>query len=1450
MITFWVLGRLEDDAASAGGTGVWDAGSGLRMARLVVPLTALALLAAIPQSAYGQEPNLLRNPGFEQVPGVSAQATQGLLPSEWSSNLGDMGADTYSAVPVGHGGFYGLHPDNLYPGEHYNHFTDARAAEGVRFVAMSGTHSETIFQSLGEPLVAGRHYEVRGHLRRSTAPLTGGMNVYLTTAPDDLPPEYRVGTLSAPVLPVGDADWEMRTMVFRAPANAEALGWIVFRPEAAAQYLALDNFSLAPLPAIRVEEVSAEGDTELANGDTVSFGAVPFGTPAVRKTLRITNSIPDSLLPLSSIRIDGARWSEFSLGETPQSLPGGESCLVNLTYKGPFAGPASARLVIESNDARDGVFTINLRATAPDAESHRWLNYAAHLEDFAYGLETGPRDRLASALRWPCGVAASADGTVFVADTYNNGIALIDAGGTLVRWVGMHGSGPANIGQRGAADGTGSEAGFWFPRQLAILPDGGLVVADSNNHTIRKVTAGGAVSTLAGLAGAQGFQDGPAVQAAFSNPSGVAVDDAGNIYVADTGNHAIRLISSAGQVSTVAGEAGTAGYADGSAAAARFDRPTNLAIDPLGNLYVTDFGNHRIRKLTPAGTVETVAGSGERGAADGAGASATFDGPCGLAYDGALRALIVTDYFSHTVRKVSDAGETTTIAGMAGVGGNQTGDGGSARFNYPSGVAAIGGILFVADMGYNRIVVAVPKGGNRPEIGVSEPVGANIDSGERLDFGKVVAGSERRITFAIRNEGAVDLVIDGITLENGNSDGFRLEAGQFSGVIAPGGSVPVTVLCSPAEGVPCDAVVRISSNDPVDWPDAGSESPFVIHLAAVGTRPRPGAFEWRTYAGPPPGLPQGYTLPLTALPEIRFRLPSGIATAARFHANFGNPYSECVLRVTDSGNHAVSEVGEDFAGRLAGFDPPEANGPGAPGSGDGAGATAGFRAPRAIASLSNTEAVVADTGNHTIRKTTAEGTVTTIAGSPGMPGHADGNAQAARFRSPAGIAAAPDGTVFVADTGNHVIRSISPLGEVSTIAGAPGQSGYRDGPAASALFSSPSGIDLDPAGNLYIADTGNHRLRIRTVAGTVTTLAGSGADASVDGTGPQAGFSSPSDLTFETAFESGMVYVAESGSHTIRQVTPDGVTTTVGGLAGVPGTASGMDSNTRFRGPLGIASRAGVIYVADTDNNRIVAGYPASPRLALSDQNEEPLEHHSMVMPPVAVAVNGYTEISLTLENPGASPLKVHQAMIGNDLGGSFEIVGSPGGTIPAFGKTKVVIRFQPAAAGAHSADLTLFTSDSSRPSFVIRLAANALRPAEAFAGWASSGGAPPLQSAALDIPHADGIPNLLKYAFRMNPAVADRKILAAEGLEGGLPRVTLEPPSADKPFRTLEVQFLKRKASGLIYFPKVSYDLVNYAPLTEMPVVKAVDAEWERVSIRRMFASPSAFVTVEVQLP
>lgn len=337
----------------------------------------------------------------------------------------------------------------------------------------------------------------------------------------------------------------------------------------------------------------------------------------------------------------------------------------------------------------------------------------------------------------PQGIVVDPSGNLYVADTFNQVIRKITPAGVVTTLAGT-------AGVMGSADGTGASASFQYPRGIVLDSAGNLFVADYANNTIRKITPAGVVTTVAGTAGKSGGADGTGAAARFTNPWGLAIDGAENIYVADSANQTIRILTPAGAVTTFAGTADAFGSSDGAGANARFFSPQGVAVDTAGNVYVADTGNATIRKITPAGNVSTLAGTaGLSGYSDGTGAAAKFNNPSDVAVDGSGN-LYVADRSGDTVRLVTPLGVVTTLAGVSGYYGSSDGVGAAARFGFPQGIAVDGsGDVFIADSGNSTIREGVASGA--PSIG-TPPLTQSVGVGNTVTF-SVAASSATKLSY-------------------------------------------------------------------------------------------------------------------------------------------------------------------------------------------------------------------------------------------------------------------------------------------------------------------------------------------------------------------------------------------------------------------------------------------------------------------------------------------------------------------------------------------------------------------------------------------------------------------------------------------------------------------------------------------------------------------------------
>ena len=308
----------------------------------------------------------------------------------------------------------------------------------------------------------------------------------------------------------------------------------------------------------------------------------------------------------------------------------------------------------------------------------------------------------ASALVLPHASAVDAAGNIYVANG-NDTILKIIPGNPL----GVATVFAGEPGVHGSADGTGSAARFYSPEGIAVdASTGTIYVADHLNHTIRKITPAGVVTTFAGKPGVSGSADGTGAAARFNRPAGLAVDGMGNVYVADSANYTIRKITPDAVVTTLAGSAGNPGHSDGTGNAARFSSPWGMAVDSNGQVYVTDFVI--IRKISPVGGVSTLAGqAGIDGFQDNQGC-AQFSSSKGVAVDSNGN-VFVADTDNSTIRKVNSAGVVTTVGGKVDSRGDNDGAGSIARFNSPVGVTLYGANqILVTNMGSSSLTIGTP----------------------------------------------------------------------------------------------------------------------------------------------------------------------------------------------------------------------------------------------------------------------------------------------------------------------------------------------------------------------------------------------------------------------------------------------------------------------------------------------------------------------------------------------------------------------------------------------------------------------------------------------------------------------------------------------------------------------------------------------------------------------
>jgi sugar lactone lactonase YvrE len=666
-------------------------------------------------------------------------------------------------------------------------------------------------------------------------------------------------------------------------------------------------------------------------------------------------------------------------------------------------------------------------------------------------------------------------------------------------------------------------AQFSQPRGIAIDARGVLYVADTDNHTIRKITPTGVVTTLAGAPGVKGSADGRGNVARFDSPCGIAVDSEGNLYVADSNNHTIRKITSQGVVATLAGAAGTKGTQDGTTTTARFDNPYGIAMDRVGNTYVTDKSDDTIRKISPTGAVTTLAKAGKADSEKGA---VRFANPRGIAVDDAGN-VYFCDGHNNTVRKITPAGIVSILAGT----------------DEPPETKSI---EFDRGFGKETQFEVIPRDadGKGTAAGFNSPGGITIDPKGGLVVADSGNGTIRRVTL----EGVVTTLVGSPKTVLGSGSAVRLSpegvvvdkagncyatSSNFIVKIDPTGEV-ITIAGEAARGSADGAgcVARFKAPEGVAVDDAG-----VVYVAD-----RDNELIRKVD-------PNGLVRTVAGLPGSNKDLDGRANVASFWGVNgivldkYGNIY------VSDSLAHTIRKITPDgmvstLAGKAGEF-----------GSADGPGNMARFDNPHGLTMDALGNIFVADGVNCTIRKISPDGDVTTIAGSPREQGMTDGKGSAARFVTPEAVAVNAQGNIYVADGKPGAIRLISPDGTVTSLADVHGKADEH-GKLPRFHFGWPNSLAIDEAGNVYVADLGDETVRKIARDGTVTTVAGkSQTHGAIDGKGSDARFYTPTGIALD---RKGNLYLAEMRNHTIRRITPEGVVTTVAGKFGEEGMADGL----------------------------------------------------------------------------------------------------------------------------------------------------------------------------------------------------------------------------------------------------------------------------------------------------
>lgn len=819
-------------------------------------------------------------------------------------------------------------------------------------------------------------------------------------------------------------------------------------------------------------------------------------------------------------------------------------------------------------------------------------------------------------------------------------------------------------------DGTGGDGGPallapMFPYDVAVDQEGNLYISEVTRCRIRKVTPAGIITTVAGTGVRASSGDGSlAVNAQLAFPWGIGVDKQGNVYIAEGDTGAIRKITvSTGIITTVV-----------TAQQASLHTTRDVAVDKNGNLYIVDNGFHRIQKVTPSGVVSTFAGAGGGFAGDGGPATAALlNAPISIAVDdndtvyfsdqrnGRLRKVtkdgIINSILSRNVEGVATdkdgnayatsgselvkvTPDGTIVPIVMSTFASVTGDGGpaiSAKLSYPYGVTvdSAGSIYLVSDSRIRKISTISSSDTIAPSLTISSPTTAATHSTTNavLDFSGSASDNLGVTHVSWRNDRGGSGIATGTTTWSIGNLGVQPGVNNISitawDLYGNAGTKTLAVTCTPTNVV----------------------------ATVAGTR--------------------GAGLTFTS-----GDLANSLATASQLYApetvaldGAGNLY------IADRGNHRIRKITRaGLFSTVAGTGQLGSSGDGGPAI------NAALNQPNGIAVDGAGNLYIADTNNHRIRWVNATGTITTIAGT-GVSGFSGdgGAATQAQLNTPVGISLDNNGHLLIADANNHRIRKLNlSTGIITTIAGNGYGFGGDGGQATQAQLNFPTSVAMDQNGNLYISDTSNHQVRKVTAAGIISRYAGTGFSG-FSGDGGQANlaqFNAPGGLTVDSA---GNLYVTDQGNSRVRKIAANGIISTFAGTGTgvingiVPNDEGSAAINAALNAPAGVAlDSAGNLFIADTNNHRVVliATYQAAATVnGASYAVQQPVATEAIVSvfgANLATREQGAVQLPLPTELAGTS-VKVRDSLGIERLAPLF-YVGKlqvnyqiPAGTAPSF---------------------------------------------------------------------------------------------------------------------------------------------------------------------------------------
>jgi sugar lactone lactonase YvrE len=865
----------------------------------------------------------------------------------------------------------------------------------------------------------------------------------------------------------------------------------------------------------------------------------------------------------------------------------------------------------------NATFAVTVSGTGPF--SYQWqfngtnlpnniINLFAGASAAGYSGDGGPATN--AQLTAPAHLSVDTYGSVFIADAGTNRIRKVNAAGIISTVAGKGSRGYSGDG------GQATNASLNMPTGVAADAYGNFFIADTANNRIRKVNTNGVISTVAGyLTNGYSGDGGQATNARLFDPHSVAVDATGQLFIADTFNNRIRKVATNGIITTVAGSGpsfpsiGSYAGDGGSATNAKINSPEGVAVDTMGDLFIADVGNNRIREVGTNGIITTVAGDENRGYSgdEVAATNTSLWEPFDVLLDTSGN-MFIADGENRRVRRVSINGIITTVAG----GGSESGLLGqlatNAYLGWPVGLAvdAYGDIFMaqsdveppqvarviiqgpaflVNNVSYNNVgsydvIVTGPYGSVTSSVALLTVLAAPLITAQPLSQFAPVGGNAA-FSVAVISPPTFEYhwQFDGTNLDNATNASLALadvstnEAGSYTVVVTNNyGSVTSAVAVLAVGLAPV-----INSEPSCQTALVGGAASFTVAVSGTG----PFTYQWQLNGVNLPnpviitaaGQDTGGLAPNTSLDD-----PSAVTADAAGNLFIADQFNDRICKVRTNGI-LTTVAGTLSYGSFGSY------------SGDGGAATnANLALPAAVAVDNLGNVFIADMDNNRIRQVNTAGIITTIAGNGTYGYSGDGGpATNAELSGPSGLVVDPDGNLFIADSGTNRILELTD-GIITTVVGT-GLNGFSGdgGPALNATLNYPTGLALDASGNLFIVDENNQRIREVATNGIITTVAGNGSAAYSGDGGPATNAS----LYYPTAVAVdafGNLFIADGNNSVIREVETNGIISTIAGRGGVEGFTGdgGLAINAELGYAQGVAvDSSGYVIIADTDNGRV-----------------------------------------------------------------------------------------------------------------------------------------------------------------------------------------------------------------------------------------------------------------------